>query len=448
MPSRMPDAEPGVSLHSLDLSAKLPRLPPPRRRRLDPTSAPSNPPPETPALSAVPNRQHLNFSRPIRRILSKHDHDLFLASPTYTLLVAFIFALSDTVGGKPISQIQMLPRHPVVELLLDILDEAESVVAQCPPLDTGSRFGNPAFRTYLSTLEQQLDKWHTRLGIENSAAIEETSTYLSNSFGSSDRIDYGSGHELNFFLWLLCLRQLSILPDSTFPTLTLVVFPRYLALMRKLQTTYYLEPAGSHGVWGLDDYQFLPFLFGASQLVGHPYITPLSIHNSLIIEECSKDYLYLNQVEWVKSQIKVVNEPATSASVPGSTKESVSTGSKDGNLGLRWHSPMLDDISAAKSWAKIEGGLRKMFLAEVLRKLPVMQHFLFGSILPAAEGMSPPDAVESESVTRDEGHEGHEHKETGWGDCCGIQVPSSVGAMQEMRKRMGGEGSLRRVPFD
>ncbi|KAF2838428.1 Phosphotyrosyl phosphatase activator [Patellaria atrata CBS 101060] len=407
----------------------IPRLVPRSRPKSSPS--PKEPAPETPPLPPPPALEGWKFVRPSRRILSQRDHDVFISSPTYILLTSFVFTLCDCVRDTPISSIKPADLDPAVTAILNVLDEADEVLKRCPPEDTGgSRFGNKAFRVFLERVEQAQESWHRKLSVTDSQAVQELSAYLLNAFGNGTRIDYGSGHELNFILWLLCLNRLSKLPQSTFPSLVLCVFTRYLRLMRSIQSTYYLEPAGSHGVWGLDDYQFLPFLFGAGQLYHHPFIRPKSIHQSMVLEEYSKDYLYLDQVSFVNS-VKNVE-------------------------GLRWHSPMLDDISASKNWAKIEGGMRKMFVKEVLGKLPVMQHFLFGSLIPAVEGMSTEEqagvANEEEEteggeiVVMKDGMK-HVHNPSSWGDCCGIKVPSSVGAMQEMRKRMGVEG-LRRVPFD
>jgi len=69
-------------------------------------------------------------------------------------------------------------------------------------------------------------------------------------------------------LCAVCLYKLRVLRVEDLPAAVLRVFGQYLHLCRKLQTTYWLEPAGSKGVWSLDDYQMLVFLFGSSQLFG------------------------------------------------------------------------------------------------------------------------------------------------------------------------------------
>lgn len=99
-----------------------------------------------------------------------------------------------------------------------------------------------------------------------------------------------------------------------------------------------------------------------------------------------------------------------------------------------------------------------MYRAEVLGKLPVIQHFLFGSIL-AYEGPSLPASSDAKGVL-DDAHWGHTHAhpdagaagqhETGWGDCCGIPVPSVFAAAAAEHKQGSKlEGpAIRPVPFD
>ena len=80
-------------------------------------------------------------------------------------------------------------------------------------------------------------------------ALKEIQVYFHDSFGNSTRIDYGTGHEMAFVMFLACLFHTRVLHINQDVAATgLLVFSKYMELVRKLQATYRMEPAGSQGV--------------------------------------------------------------------------------------------------------------------------------------------------------------------------------------------------------
>lgn len=55
-------------------------------------------------------------------------------------------------------------------------------------------------------------------------SIPEIKIYLLESFGSYERIDYGTGHELNFVVFLLCLYKLGIFKQEHLKVAVLRIF--------------------------------------------------------------------------------------------------------------------------------------------------------------------------------------------------------------------------------
>lgn len=301
-----------------------------------------------------------SFQIPTKKITTPPHLVAFQTSQTKQNILGFFLALQQAVYNSRRSE---TPDNPNTTPVVELLEKISQWVDETPPITQPQRYGNKAFATLQRRVESEgknliIDLLRTKpIGQQliDKHAEDELNTYLCNSFGDPIRIDYGTGHELNFMALLLCLISLNYLETNDFKSIIHHIFWKYMRVMRKIQTTYKLEPAGSHGVWGLDDYHFLPFFFGASELCGHPRYTPNSIHDDNILSRESNEYLYFHCIEYIK-QVK-----------------------SSGHFGE--HSPMLNDISAVPNWEKVSTGLVKMYQNEVMNKFPVMKHFFFGSII-------------------------------------------------------------------
>ncbi|CUM68617.1 uncharacterized protein PRCAT00006344001 [Priceomyces carsonii] len=250
--------------------------------------------------------------------------------------------------------------------IVKVLKEFDKLIDETPPLKGPRRFGNLARRKWQEKLVKeasQLLEIHLSFpqGINKEDFLVEFEYYLVNSFGSEVRLDYGTGHELLFLACVGSLLHFGFIQlnnkdkRKNSDSLSLI-FATYYDLVRRLIIDYSLEPAGSHGVWGLDDHFHFIYILGAAQFNGNKSAPPVQqVLTNTTINTYMTSNFYVNAISFIyKIKLGPFNE----------------------------HSPIIFDIhSTVATWSKVLTGLIKMYDVEVLGKFPVVQHFWFGGEL-------------------------------------------------------------------
>lgn len=176
--------------------------------------------------------------------------------------------IGDAIANKKIRD-ESVEKSLEVTKFVDLLEILSNWIDEIKPVEQQQRFGNKAFKEWHSklmdvsnslvlfletliykqvSLLQESEKLLGNLVTEKEA-IKEIQVYLHDSFGNSTRIDYGTGHEMAFVMFLACLFHVGFFNvKKDLPAVGLIVFDKYMKVVRKLQMTYRMEPAGSQGV--------------------------------------------------------------------------------------------------------------------------------------------------------------------------------------------------------
>ncbi|XP_062143236.1 serine/threonine-protein phosphatase 2A activator [Drosophila sulfurigaster albostrigata] len=288
-----------------------------------------------------------------KRVHHIGDLALWQRSRAYHDLIGYINGTSSAIQG--IKTTDEVFESDILRKLLGIFDALSKIMEQHPPLEQPQRFGNKAYRDWAANMREQLPTLLIEvLPAAKHKHLHELLQYLMEAFGNATRIDYGTGHELSFLFFLCALFKAEILGEQDIVSTALRLFNRYLEFVRQLQRNYNMEPAGSQGVWSLDDFQFVPFIWGSAQLAVKSPFDPAKFVDEQIINDFSEHYMFISCIDYI---CKV----------------------KTGHFGE--HSNQLWSITAVPSWVKINQGLVKMYQKEILSKFPVIQHVYFGELM-------------------------------------------------------------------
>lgn len=193
--------------------------------------------------SSVPHK----FSAPSKCINDGPDVARFLTSKAYRDIGVFVMQLNRALCPRksPSGPSKTFPlvggkRQDTAAVcrLRELLDRTGKFIDDAPPDPGPRRFGNISFRKWYQLLEDNIDallKEFVSADIINfgasadttaqgsgasgedtqsPGAVSELRAYFLGAFGSPQRLDYGTGHELSFLAFLGCLWKLGAFKDG------------------------------------------------------------------------------------------------------------------------------------------------------------------------------------------------------------------------------------------
>lgn len=177
------------------------------------------------------------FAVPTKCINEGEDVSFFLQSTAYRDIMIFMLQLNRAMfprrngpGGRIWAA--TLPQNKFetsnqVHRIRAIIYTLREYMKEAPPETGPRRFGNAAFRTWFNIVQERVPDllqgvlrkipWIIGLDPENQEmAYKELGAYLIGSFGSAQRLDYGTGHELSFLAFLGCVWKIGGFDEHVF----------------------------------------------------------------------------------------------------------------------------------------------------------------------------------------------------------------------------------------
>lgn len=194
-------------------------------------------PPSPKRLTVIHPITDHKFILPVKRIHDGDDVSFFLVSKAYTEIMTFIFQLNASMFPRKVQNNEDGPttanewklddpavsNSSTIQNLTSLLKTLTCIIDEAPPDPGPRRFGNISFRKWHSIVRDRLSDLLDQhlpakiLSYGSNAEVSakvELEAYLIGSFGSSQRLDYGTGHELSFLAFLGCLWKLGAFPET------------------------------------------------------------------------------------------------------------------------------------------------------------------------------------------------------------------------------------------